>query len=367
MSGYNNNEAYGTTGTTGGLGSNPTGTNPYGTSNTASGLDSDVRRDDNYNSSTAGPHKSDMMNKLDPRVDSDNSKAYDNNSSRSTGTSTGGYGTSGNNSLGATGQSGLGGSSTDYGSSTTSSEPVHKSNMMNKIDPRVDSDNSKAYGNTSSGLASNTNSSTGFGSSSGPHQTGTANALDPNVNASYGNTSSSGLGSSTAYDSTNSGASTTGAGFGGNSALPDSHGSSDIRGNTATTSGGLGSSSAYGSTNSGPHSSNVANKADPRVDSDNDRLRGPDSARDHYGSTGTGSTTGVGGAGLGSSTGTYGSGTTSGPGYGNKSSDHQDTKDGKSDSTVGKLMEKAGGMLHNDNMAEKGRAKREEAARDSTY
>jgi len=369
MSGYNNNEAYGTTGTTGGLGSNPTGTNPYGTSNTASGLDSDVRRDDNYNSSTAGPHKSDMMNKLDPRVDSDNSKAYDNNSSRSTGTSTGGYGTSGNNSLGATGQSGLGGSSTDYGSSTTSSEPVHKSNMMNKIDPRVDSDNSKAYGNTSSGLASNTNSSTGFGSSSGPHQTGTANALDPNVNASYGNTSSSGLGSSTAYDSTNSGASTTGAGFGGNSALPDSHGSSDIRGNTATTSGGLGSSSAYGSTNSGhhssnlankadpmidsdndrlrgpdsygssdirgntattsgglgsssaygstnsgPHSSNVANKADPRVDSDNDRLRGPDSARDHYGSTGTGSTTGVGGAGLGSSTGTYGSGTTSGPG-----------------------------------------------------
>jgi len=53
--------------------------------------------------------------------------------------------------------------------------------------------------------------------------------------------------------------------------------------------------------------------------------------------------------------------------YGNKSSDHQDTKDGKSDSTVGKLMEKAGGMLHNDNMAEKGRAKREEAARDSTY
>jgi len=165
-----------------------------------------------------------MMNKLDPRVDSDNSKAYDNNSSRSTGTSTGGYGTSGNNSLGATGQSGLGGSSTDYGSSTTSSEPVHKSNMMNKIDPRVDSDNSKAYGNTSSGLASNTNSSTGFGSSSGPHQTGTANALDPNVNASYGNTSSSGLGSSTAYDSTNSGASTTGAGFGGNSALPDSHG-----------------------------------------------------------------------------------------------------------------------------------------------
>ena len=44
-----------------------------------------------------------------------------------------------------------------------------------------------------------------------------------------------------------------------------------------TTSGGLGSSSAYGSTNSGYHSSNLANKADPRIDSDNDRVRGPDS------------------------------------------------------------------------------------------
>ena len=30
-------------------------------------------------------------------------------------------------------------------------------------------------------------------------------------------------------------------------------------------------------------------------------------------------------------------------------------------------MEKAGDMLHKDNIAEKGRAKREEAARDNTY
>jgi len=34
---------------------------------------------------------------------------------------------------------------------------------------------------------------------------------------------------------------------------------------------------------------------------------------------------------------------------------------------MGKLMEKAGDMLHKDNIAEKGRAKREEAARDNTY
>jgi hypothetical protein len=145
----------------------------------------------------------------------------------------------------------------------------------------------------------------------------------------------------------------------------------------------------------------MANKADPRIDSDNDRLRGPDSARDNYGSSGLGSstTTGTGmgsntygsntdsygssglgsstttGTGIGgnsntygSSTDTYGSGTTSGAGYGNKSSDHYDEKDGKKDSTMGKLMEKAGDMLGKDNIAEKGRAKREEAARaDNTY
>jgi hypothetical protein len=40
---------------------------------------------------------------------------------------------------------------------------------------------------------------------------------------------------------------------------------------------------------------------------------------------------------------------------------HTDGKDGKNDSTMGKLMEKAGGMLKNENMVEKGRTKREEA------
>lgn len=35
---------------------------------------------------------------------------------------------------------------------------------------------------------------------------------------------------------------------------------------------------------------------------------------------------------------------------------------------MGKLMEKAGNMLHKDNIAEKGREKREQAARpDTTY
>ena len=47
---------------------------------------------------------------------------------------------------------------------------------------------------------------------------------------------------------------------------------------------------------------------------------------------------------------------------------HTDTQGEKKDSTMGKLMEKAGDMLGKDNIAEKGRAKREEAARtDNTY
>jgi hypothetical protein len=252
-------------------------------------LDSDIRRDDNYgsstrddnyNSSTQGPHKSDMLNKLDPRVDSDNSKAYDSNSSRNTAggigssNTTSGYGSSttsgpydsnmanradprvdsdnsrfgssnvgstgtSTGAYGSTGASGYDNSSSNYGSSNTTSGP-HKSDLLNKADPRVDSDNSKAYGLSTH----SNNSAAGFGTTgvtSGPHHTDTANALDPNVNQSgYGNTSSH-------------------------------------------TSGGLGSSGAYGSSNSGPHSSNLANKADPRFDSDNDRLRGPDSARDNYG------------------------------------------------------------------------------------
>ena len=307
MSAYNNNEPYGTTGTTGGLGvsthliyhekqlcnqeltktlqSNTAGTNTYGTS---TGLGSDSRRDDiydnnssNHNKTTSGPHNSDVLNKLDPRVDSDNSKAYDSNN---TSTGYGSHNTSGphssdlsnradprvdsdNSRLGGShNTTGLGSTGTttgEYGSSNaydnnsahkTTSGP-HKSDLLNKADPRVDSDNSKAYGssthNTSSGLGSSTTHNTGAGfgttgATTGPHSTDTANALDPHVDSSRSgytgsNTTTSGLDS------------------------------------TGTTSG------AYGSTNSGPHSSNLANKADPRVDSDNDRTRGPDSTRDNYG------------------------------------------------------------------------------------
>ena len=262
--------------------SNPTS---YGNT-TNNNFDSDVRRDDNYNSSSAGPHKSDMLNKLDPRVDSDNSKAYDSNSNRnandgfSSSNTTSGYGastTSGpydsnmanradprvdsdnsrfgssntgtlgssdrSTGLGTTGRSDFDNSSSNYNSSKSTAGP-HSSDMMNKVDPRIDSDRSKEYGSSTHGSSKSEIGAPGFGTTGvtrGPHETDTANALDPNVPQSgYGSTSTS-------------------------------------------TSTGLGSSGAYGSSNSGHHSSNLANKADPRIDSDNDRLRGPDSSRDNYG------------------------------------------------------------------------------------
>ncbi|KAM0271945.1 hypothetical protein ACHAQH_008884 [Verticillium albo-atrum] len=88
------------------------------------------------------------------------------------------------------------------------------------------------------------------------------------------------------------------------------------------TSGAYGTT-GYGntSTNAGPHGSNVANKADPRVDSDLDN-------RDNYGSSGVGHTTNTG----------YGG--TSGTGYGDASN-----------TGYGNTASKAG--PHNSNMANK--------------
>nr|POE66209.1 hypothetical protein CFP56_54471 [Quercus suber] len=57
----------------------------------------------------------------------------------------------------------------------------------------------------------------------------------------------------------------------------------------------------------------------------------------------------------------YGSGSTGGAGFGNKHTNAKSIGDEKNDSTMGKLYEKAGGMLKNEGIMEKGRQKREEA------
>merc|ERR1711964_926861 len=128
----------------------------------------------------------------------------------------------------------------------------------------------------------------------GPHGSNAMNAADPRVDSDRDNIrSGAGVGHT----------GTTGAGYG--------------AGHTGTTGAGYGSSTTgttgagYGndprSTNAGPHSSNLMNSADPRVDSDRDGSRNMGAASNSdYGSStdGTHGTTGTHG-GIGS-TGTHG-------------------------------------------------------------
>lgn len=118
---------------------------------------------------TAGPHQSSLANKLDPRVDS------------STGTTT------------------AAGSAADTSSRGTGPAPTtagpHKSDTANKLDPRVDSDlnNQAQYapGTTTTGdnhPGATQPMSNPESSSSGPHSSNVLNKLDPRVNSKTGET-----------------------------------------------------------------------------------------------------------------------------------------------------------------------------------
>ncbi|TLS25722.1 hypothetical protein PpBr36_07944 [Pyricularia pennisetigena] len=191
-----------------------------------SGLNSNTRDGmvhDNARSSNAGPHSSNMMNKADPRVDSDLDHRAAN----------GAYnGTAGNNYNPRGGSMLLDGTTSTQGLGSTNQGP-HNSNMLNKADPRVDSDVDHRATNN---YGSNT---TGYGSSM------------------LGNGSSM----------TGNGSNTTGYGSNSRGGMLD--------GTTGT--------QGLGSTNQGPHNSNMLNKADPRVDSDVDHR-----ATNNYGSSTTG-------------------------------------------------------------------------------
>jgi hypothetical protein len=160
-----------------------------------------------------------------------------------------------------------------YGSESTNTSGPHSSNAANKLDPRVDSDRDGSYtvgntygSNTGSGMAGMTGPTGTHSGGHGPHSSGMANKADPFVDSTSG---------------------------------------------TTTHSGGMGSSGYSGSANTGPHSSNVANKLDPRVDTDRD---GSYTSGNIYGSnTGTGMTgsTGYGSTGYGSSE--YDNKSTAGP------------------------------------------------------
>jgi hypothetical protein len=200
----------------------------------------------NTHTHTAGPHNSDMANRLDPRVDSDLD----------------GSKTLGGNRTGTTGYNVAEGT---YG--------PHSSRVANAADPLVDSDRDRTVGPDShtgqvgaTGLAGaqgthnthGTHHGAGVTGTSGvpegtygPHSSRIANALDPRVDSDRDHRghpaagTTTGLGGATAAGTHD----TTGFGLTGNSGAPEG---------------------TYG-----PHSSRVVNAADPRVDSDRDH-RGAD-------------------------------------------------------------------------------------------
>jgi hypothetical protein len=278
-----------------------------GSTNTATGTTT-TGNNSGVPEGVAGPHSSRVANAADPRIDSDMDHRGNNaNSAGLTGTT----GTSHNHGTsGLTGTTGTAG--TGYGSSNTSGAPQgtagpHSSRLANTVDPRVDSDldhranpNSGLTGTTgtthnhgTSGLTGTTGNSglsgNEYGSTTGQpqHSSNLANKIDPRVDSSttYGSGNTTGFSGTTGTTTGNSGLtgneynSTTGQGPQHSSNLANkldprvdsstTYGAGQT--NTASTLGGTGDRGGLSnSTNAGPHNSNLANKADPRVDSDLD-------------------------------------------------------------------------------------------------
>lgn len=134
-------------------------------------------------SSATGPHNSNILNKLDPRVDSDR------DGSRAVGVVPGMAGSQHRSDIGEGTYGGsLGGSATGHHpTSTESASPAtgpHKSNILNKLDPRVDSDRDgsrtvstapgMAYGEHRTGVDDGIHGRQGDGSTTGHHHTSAA-------------------------------------------------------------------------------------------------------------------------------------------------------------------------------------------------
>jgi len=174
---------------TSGVGHNTSTGAGYGSSNNT-GIGS--------SNTTAGPHSSNLANKVDPRVDSDLSSAnhigasggaFDGNHAAPHGT-TSGYTSgshAGNNLTGNTGTHG--------GISHSTNAGPHNSNMANSMDPRVDSDLSGSgnrHGASTGGIlgASGSHATAGSGTAqntAGPHNSDMLNKVDPRVDSDRDN------------------------------------------------------------------------------------------------------------------------------------------------------------------------------------
>lgn len=195
-----------------------------------------------HSSTNAGPHSSNVANTADPRIDSDLSDRGH----------TGTHGT-GNATHGTYTPTGA------YGNPSSTNAGPHGSNVLNKADPRIDSDRDNR------GLTGNQT-----GAAAGPHSSNLANKADPRVDSDRDNRGAHPTGSEFSSGAYHTGPSKEGKTRGdptgisrpSNAGLPtreDKNGVlRDVDGDTTS------------STNAGPHGSNAANKADPRIDSDRD-------------------------------------------------------------------------------------------------
>ncbi|KAI6711327.1 hypothetical protein PZA11_003930 [Diplocarpon coronariae] len=174
--GYNTGVGHSGIGTGPGVGSTTHGTGIGSSTSHGAGLGS--------SNTTAGPHSSKLANQLDPRIDSDLDR------SKRIGGATGTTGTSGYSGTHAGNTTGGYTGATGGISGSTNAGP-HESSLANKADPRVDSDldgRGNRHGASTGGVfgASGSHATAGSGTAqntAGPHNSDMLNSLDPRVDS----------------------------------------------------------------------------------------------------------------------------------------------------------------------------------------
>lgn len=196
-----------------------------------------------------GPHSSKPANKLDPRVDSDR----DNRAAPST----------------TTGYSGQTIHSSTHGPQPAHSGTTgpHHSNIANKLDPRVDSDRDNRARHQA------------MGGAHGPHDSSLANKADPRVDSDMDNRYAANP------PATMAGGSAYNPGYGSGGTGVADVGPHVTYGQTPGRGHEYGSNTGAGATSVQPHSSHLANRLDPRVDSDHGHVAAP--AGSSYATSGT--------------------------------------------------------------------------------
>jgi len=194
---------------------------------------------------TAGPHNSRVANAADPRVDSDRDGSHN---MMGTGHTTG-------HTTGRTAGHGEFGSTNPFTSSGTAegTHGPHSSRMANAADPRVDSDRDGSHN-----MGAHTAGSHGFGGAA------TGGGLGNTIGGSH-NTHGAGSGVTGMMGTHGDAAGTHGPHSSRMANVADPRVDSDRDGR-----GALGTAPGPAPNTAGPHKSDMMNKIDPRVDSDKD-------------------------------------------------------------------------------------------------